>query len=154
MYEFTKCKFFFQFLDSYRTLIYLFVDVGDPTWCNKDSNLCGEDEGDCDNHKECQLGLKCGENNCNATLGFDDDTDCCYKPMKVEKQCDNKNGNDSLCAENEGDCDLHTDCQDGLKCGYNNCNETLGYHHSVDCCYKPFDEGNETNSLSTSYSIN
>ena len=38
-----------------------------------------------------------------------------------------------LCGENEGDCDISSDCQEGLVCGYDNC---LGdaFHPDTDCC--------------------
>ena len=40
------------------------------------------------------------------------------------------------CYENEGDCDAHDECQDGLLCGSNNCPASLGYGSEVDCCIK------------------
>ena len=44
---------------------------------------CGEDEGDCDTDSECQIGLKCGKDNCSKKSGFQWDAtdDCCYKPI-------------------------------------------------------------------------
>ena len=42
----------------------------------------------------------------------------------------------TLCYENEGDCDAHDECQDGLLCGSNNCPASLGYGSEVDCCIK------------------
>ena len=46
------------------------------------------------------------------------------------------------CGGNEGDCDLHDECQDGLFCGSNNCPASLGFGTGVNCCYhtKPGDE--------------
>ena len=41
---------------------------------------CAENEGDCDNDKECQSGLICGQDNCHLLLGYDWSIDCCYKP--------------------------------------------------------------------------
>ena len=38
---------------------------------------CGEDEGPCDSHSECQHNHFCGSNNCPASLGFDSEVDCC-----------------------------------------------------------------------------
>ena len=38
------------------------------------------------------------------------------------------------CSENEGDCDSHDECQDGLFCGSNNCSASLGFDSEVDCC--------------------
>ena len=39
---------------------------------------CGENEGDCDAHDECQGDLLCGSNNCPVSLGFDSEVDCCF----------------------------------------------------------------------------
>ena len=39
------------------------------------------------------------------------------------------------CGEDEGDCDSHNMCQDGLVCGLNNCPASLGFDPEVDCCY-------------------
>ena len=44
---------------------------------------------------------------------------------------------DNPCGENEGDCDSDDECQDGLKCGSNNCPSSLGFDSEIDCCYKP-----------------
>ena len=44
--------------------------------------------------------------------------------------------NCNTCSENEGDCDAHDECQDGLFCGSNNCPVSLGYGSEVDCCTK------------------
>ena len=43
--------------------------------------------------------------------------------------------NCNTCSENEGDCDAHDECQDGLACGSNNCPASLGFDSEVDCCY-------------------
>ena len=45
--------------------------------------------------------------------------------------------NCNACAENEGDCDIHDECQEGLVCGSKNCPASLGFASIVDCCYKP-----------------
>ena len=52
------------------------VSNGDDEFCYY--NTCGENEGDCDAHDECQDGLACGSNNCPVSLGFDSEVDCCY----------------------------------------------------------------------------
>ena len=49
---------------------------GDIGFCACQS--CFENEGDCDFHYHCQNGLRCGSNNCPASLGFNSNTDCCY----------------------------------------------------------------------------
>ena len=43
--------------------------------------------------------------------------------------------NCNTCSENEGDCDAHDECQDGLACGSNNCPASLGFDTEVDCCH-------------------
>ena len=60
----------------------------DKNCCSK-SNPCGENEGDCDSDKDCFGNLKCGQNNCNASLGFASDYDCCYDPAKPWMQLKN-----------------------------------------------------------------
>ena len=107
---------------------------------------CGENEGDCDFDSECQEGLKCGEhlgdNNCNETLGFNSTVDCCYKPaLGTEYFCSSFN----LCGENQGDCDYHYECQDDLRCGIDNCDGSLGFDSSIDCCYNRSTITNVTN---------
>ena len=42
--------------------------------CCKTSNICGQDEGDCDKDEECADGLYCGNNNC---PGMGSSHDCC-----------------------------------------------------------------------------
>ena len=42
-----------------------------------------------------------------------------------------------MCSENEGDCNYHDECQDGLVCGSNNCPTSLNFDSEVDCCYQP-----------------
>ena len=41
------------------------------------------------------------------------------------------------CGTDQGDCDTHDECQDGLFCGSNNCPDSLGFHSEFDCCYVP-----------------
>ena len=43
----------------------------------------------------------------------------------------------NTCSENEGDCDTHDECQDGLACGSNNCPASLVFDSEIDCCYQP-----------------
>ena len=44
---------------------------------------------------------------------------------------------ENQCETNQGDCDTHDECQDGLACGSNNCPDYLGFHSEFDCCYVP-----------------
>ena len=95
----------------------------DFCYCNK----CSENEGHCDSHGDCQVGLACGSSNCTASLGFDSDIDCCYQPSVGDEHfCTNTNP----CGEDEGDCDSHDECNDGLICGSNNC----PFSSDTDCC--------------------
>ena len=46
------------------------------------------------------------------------------------------------CSEGEGDCDTDADCSGNLKCGQgngfdDNCDTTLGFPSTHDCCYDP-----------------
>ena len=98
---------------------------------------CGQNEGDCNSHDECQAGLACGTDNCPASLGFDSEIDCCYQPiLGDEDYCTSG----IPCDEDEGDCDAHDECQDGLFCGSNNCPASLGYASEVDCCTEGMDK--------------
>ena len=98
--------------------------IGDDFFCTYHTP-CGTDEGDCDTHDDCQVGLFCGFNNCPDYLGFHPYFDCCYSPTICTT--------DTPCTEGEGDCDSHDECQDGLLCGSNNCSP----NSYKDCCYTP-----------------
>ena len=55
--------------------------------CCTSSNQCGEGGGDCDSDVDCAGNLKCGQgngldDNCDTSLGFPSDYDCCYDPSK------------------------------------------------------------------------
>ena len=50
--------------------------IGDIDFCSE-SYPCGEDQGDCDTHIECNTGLTCGTDNCPSHLGFSSTVDCC-----------------------------------------------------------------------------
>ena len=107
--------------------------IGDEFFCTT-ANTCGVDEGDCDLHDECQESLICGSNNCPNSLGFENKIDCCYDPSQLvvgdEDFCNSKNP----CGQDQGDCDSHVDCLDGLECGLNNCPNSLGFAFGIDCC--------------------
>ena len=103
---------------------------GDIGYCS--CNYCYEDEGDCDSHEECQENLICV--NCQNSLSFDPETDCCYDSSQSvvgdEDFCTSINP----CEQDQGDCDSHGDCQNGLACGSNNCPGSLGFESGIDCC--------------------
>ena len=95
-------------------------------------NQCSENEGDCDSDEECLIGA-CGSNNCDSSLGFDATIDCCTIPAVGDEifcTTDNK------CQIDEGDCDSHDECQDGLFCGSNNCPASSTFDNEDDCCYQ------------------
>ena len=57
---------------------------GGATCCTS-SRPCGAGEGDCDKDADCAGNLKCGQgngldDNCDTSLGFLWDDDCCYDP--------------------------------------------------------------------------
>ena len=54
---------------------------GDENFCTVDQP-CGVDQGDCDFDNQCSNGLKCGDDNCPAALGFQNGTDCCGDPCQ------------------------------------------------------------------------
>ena len=68
--------------------------IGDEHFCTT-VTPCGEDEGDCDSHDECQDGLFCGLNNCPASLGFDSEVDCCSSTQLVSPNYPNSYPNNA-----------------------------------------------------------
>ena len=102
--------------------------LGDFGNCNS-TNLCGEDEGDCDYDNQCKEAHKCGTDNCRNFLGFPYQYDCCYS--EEEDFCTLENP----CTENQGDCDSNSDCLNELVCGFDNCPHSIDYDTKVDCCY-------------------
>ena len=94
---------------------------------------CSEHEGDCEsrNVNQCRKGLKCGSNNCPASFGFDNHTDCCYDAIVGSEDFCTM---DEPCKVDEGDCDSDDECESHLFCGSNNCLDSLGSLNSVECC--------------------
>ena len=37
-----------------------------------------------------------------------------------------------------GDCDSNDQCEEGLRCGSNNCPASFGFNANTDCCYTDF----------------
>ena len=55
-------------------------------------------------------------------------------------KCANENDfctSDDPCGTDDGDCDIHDECKDGLVCGSNNCPDSLGFDSEFDCCFAP-----------------
>ena len=82
---------------------------GDEEFCTF-INPCGEDEGDCDYHDECQGNLKCGSNNCPQSLAYDSQVDCCLELNGCgsyqwwgDNYCDDENNKEG-CVWDGGDC--------------------------------------------------
>jgi len=103
---------------------------------------CQAGQGDCDHDQNCQGDLICGINNCKAS-GANETADCC----KVAA-CDGSNTAWSCCSptdkcgHGQGDCDTHDDCEDGMFCGKNNCNEfSSEATDGADCCFEPVCNG-------------
>ena len=116
---------------------------------------CKEGEGDCSLDSECEGLLVCGHMNCaNSTL-----TNCCTKPCNNDADCSNQECHTEInqcrldsystdwsfcsletpCADGEGDCDDHLECEGSLVCGNNNCPNGTSW---LDCC-----EQKKSNSL-------
>ena len=53
--------------------------LGGINFCST-SHLCEVDQGSCDGDYECAGGLKCGYNNCPASLELEYWVNCCYEP--------------------------------------------------------------------------
>ena len=100
-------------------------------------NLCGENEGDCNNDIECQDGFTCGTDNCPSSLDFDSSIDCCNNRSSLINGDLGFCTTSYPCGENEGDCNYDNQCLNGLICGQDNCPTSLGFDLKVDCCRKP-----------------
>ena len=90
--------------------------VGDG-YCDdvNNNNECEWDGGDC-----------CGENIID---------DYCYECDCLEIGDEYFCTTDNPCGENEGDCDNDNECENDLKCGVDNCDVSLSFASSIDCCY-------------------
>ena len=93
---------------------------------------CGVHQGDCDYNVDCLEGFICGFNNCQGSLGYDPEVDCCYEALLGEEDfC----AAGIPCAVDEGDCDSNEECENELFCGSNNCPNSHGFDLEVDCCF-------------------
>ena len=96
-------------------------------------NPCADKEGDCDTDDMCEEGLRCGINNCPASLSYDSEVDCCYFSIAGD---DDFCTADNPCGIDEGDCDSNDECQTNLFCDkVNSCPAYLGFNSDVDCCF-------------------
>ena len=62
--------------------------------------------------------------------GFQETNEIYVKCESEDDFCTSENP----CAEDQGDCDTHDECQDGLRCGTNNCPITASMSTDMDCC--------------------
>ena len=122
-------------------------DNTDSTLCM--GKLCREGEGGCHSDSECDGSLVCGRtDNCAmvrpgmrcCTKQCNGHSDCTSGECNAEhSQCRlnsdtidwSRCSQDSTCADGEGDCDLHTDCEGTLLCAYDNC---ASGPTGMDCC--------------------
>ena len=95
-------------------------------------NPCGLDEGHCEDHYECKDGLLCGKISCRDSYGFN--VDCCSNASNGDAKFCTKT---KPCDIDEGDCNFHNECIEGLVCGFNtNCPDYLGFNSTnINCCY-------------------
>ena len=49
------------------------------------------------------------------------------------------------CGLNQGDCDLHVECQSGFECGSSNCPDSLEFEEDEDCCVAVSGNSRKTN---------
>ena len=104
--------------------------------------------GDCDNDAHCAGLLVCGTDNCESgPRGLDCCTStCCNDSDCLNQECNTATNQCKLdsystdwskcsqvtpCADGEGDCDHHTDCEGTLLCGNDNC---ASGPTEMDCC--------------------
>ena len=92
----------------YSKFYYLPAEDKDPlaTFCTV-SNPCKVNEGHCYYDEQCFKGLKCGLSNCPITLGYANDTNCCYEHCNEWLDLDNG----TLTSPNYPyNYDYHTEC--------------------------------------------
>ena len=119
----------------------------DKRECCSVDNPCFEGQGDCDKNYECAGDLVCGVNNCGEQFLWAE-ADCCTT-RNTTLNCTGGAKADMVdcctqkypCAKGQGDCDIHSECEDGLQCGKNNCGPEFLWS-SADCCT---DEGPDCN---------
>ena len=109
-------------------------DNVEEDFCTQE-NLCGVEQGDCDSNDMCLAGHICGLNNCQTSLGYDSEDDCCYVPSPSVVGDEDFCTTVIPCGVDEGDCDSHEECQENLICGSDNCLNLLGFDQETDCCY-------------------
>ena len=106
---------------------------GEGCCVRNDVRLCSAGEGDCHRDTDCEVGLVCGDNNCNSQGGlWDPEDDCC------EPRCLASNP----CQEGEGACIDDSGCVDNhfFFCGTNNCHtsdlmSTESYYRNLELLY-------------------
>ena len=101
--------------------------------------LCGLNEGPCQNDSQCLFGLIC-EPNASCEENLSNGTKCCQEPFpctynhsRTQACCSHIN----KCNINEGGCVDNLDCLGNLQCGTNNCD----WSSETNCCTHPSNEG-------------
>ena len=87
---------------------------GEGCCVRNDVKLCSEGEGDCHQDSDCDVGLVCGDNNCNQQGGlWDSEDDCCEPRCLASRPCE----------KGDGGCTEDAACKDShfFFCGTNNC---------------------------------
>ena len=99
------------------------------------NELCGLNEGPCQNDSQCLDGLICEpnssseENLCNGTKCCQEPFSCGFNHSRTDSCCSSMN----KCSVDEGKCSGNSDCLGNLQCGINNC----GWSNETNCCTHP-----------------
>ena len=102
---------------------------GEGCCVRNDVRLCSAGEGDCHRDTDCEVGLVCGDNNCNSQGGlWDPEDDCCEPRCLASNPCQEGDG---ACTDDSGCMDSHF-----FFCGTNNCHtsdlmSTESYHRNL-----------------------
>lgn len=122
---------------------------GDARFCTICSP-CQEGQGDCDGDADCAAGLTC-KNNAGPDFGFGGGIDVCVAatngpvdpptdpPTNPPPGCTLGPGDPRLCTdcgpctEGQGDCDLDSECAEGLVCT-DNVGAQFGFAPGIDVC--------------------
>ena len=111
--------------------------------CSED-NPCQNGNGTCSNHEECieYCSFDTGDtSSCNSDYGLFSPAARCCKKLPGCLNATSNNGcctTQTPCALGDGDCDYDSECEAGLVCGINNCEQASGnYPAEYDCCTTP-----------------
>ena len=115
--------------------------AADINFCRNETDpgvLCKEGQGDCDSDDDCEGNLVCGFNNCGTDIDIEPNSDCCEKNRFTGNGTIGDYGYCSQfgpCGLGQGHCSSDQDCQEGLVCGEQNCQEFHpNAYEFTDCC--------------------